>query len=166
MNYDAQHHLAAIFRARAVQQYGAWAPNVPHMYGLPPPDAPVAPLANVGTPLVHVNEGAVSVAADRQIVAGQPHAWLNNAAPTRPVATPPLGHSVGGVTGANGLEPVVLAPEVAQTDPMNTALIPPTDITPEAAVVAYPNPIHTQSHPLNRYPQGAYKSMCQGLMRS
>ena len=90
MNYDAQHHLAAIFRARAVQQYGAWAPNVPHMYGLPPPDAPVAPLANVGTPLVHVNEGAVSVAADRQIVAGQPHAWLNNAAPTRPVATPPL----------------------------------------------------------------------------
>ena len=62
-------------------------------------------------------------------------------------------------------QPTVLAPEVpAETDPINIALIPPTDITPEAALVAYPKPIHTQSHPLNRYPQGALQSRCHGLI--
>ena len=37
---------------------------------------------------------------------------------------------------------------------MKIALIPPTDITPEAAVVSYPKPIHTNANPLNRAPQG------------
>ena len=58
----------------------------------------------------------------------------------------------------------MLTPEVPETDPMKIALIPPIDITPEAAVVAYPKPIHTQSLPLNRYPQGAHKSRCRGLI--
>ena len=156
MNYASQQHLEAIFRARAVQQYGVWDPHVPHMYGLPPPDAPVAPLANVGTPLVQLNEGAVPVAADSQIVAAQPHAWFNNAAPTPPVATPPLAHNDGAVADAIALEPVGAPPGLAETDPMKTALIPPSDITPEAAIVAYPKPIHTQSNPLNRYPSGSY----------
>ena len=109
-----------------------------------------------------MNEGAVSEeATDRQIAAGQQYAWLNDAAPTRPVATALMDHNVGGGAGANGLQTVALAPEVPETDPMNIALIPPTDITPEASVVAYPKPIHTQSHPLNRYPQGSYD---QGVM--
>ena len=131
------------------------------VYPLAPPDAPVATLANGGPELVQVNEGEVSEAPDRQIVAGAPCAWLNNAAPTGPGVSTPMGHSVGGGAGTNGLQTVVLlAPEVPEeTDPMNIALIPPTDITPEAAVVAYPNkPIHTQSHPLNRHPQGALQS--------
>ena len=76
MNYDAQHHLAAIFRARALQHYGAWAPNVPHTYGLSPPGAPIAPLANVGPQPFHVNHGAVSEAPGQQIVAAHPHARL------------------------------------------------------------------------------------------
>ena len=59
--------------------------------------------------------------------------------------------------GANN-EEVVLAPAIPETDPMKIALIPPTDITPEASVVAYPKPIHTQKYPLNRYPQGALQS--------
>ena len=80
MNPDAQHHLAAIIRARALQQYGAWAPNVPCAHGLPPPGAPFAPLANVGPQLLHVNEGAVSEAPGRQIAAAQTAALLNAAA--------------------------------------------------------------------------------------
>ena len=87
MNQDAQHHTAATIRARALQKYGAWAPNAPHKYGLPPPDAPFAPLANVGRQLLHVNEGAVSEAPGQQIVADEPRAWLNNPATTQPGAT-------------------------------------------------------------------------------
>ena len=46
MNNDAHQHIAALIRARAQQQYGAWAPHVPYTYGLPLPNAPVAPLPN------------------------------------------------------------------------------------------------------------------------
>ena len=159
MTYEAQHHLAALFRARSLQQYGAWAPHVPHTYGLPAPDAAVAPVANVGIQLLHVNEGAVSEAPGQQIVAPRPYAWSNAAAPTGPDATFPMGDSAGG--GANAIhQQVVLAHTVSrtETDPMKIPLIPSTDITPEAAVVAYPKPIHTQAYPLNRYPQGALQS--------
>ena len=160
MNYDAQHHLAAIVRARALQHYGTWAPNVPHTYGLPPPDAPIAPLANVGPQPFHVNHGAVSEAPGQQIAAAHPHARLSAATPTGPAATAPMGHNVGG--GAVAIhQQVALAPAIPETNPMKKiALIPPTDITPEAAVVSYPKPIHTQTYPLVRYPQGALQPRC------
>ena len=162
MNYDVQHHLASIFRARALQQYGAWAPNVPHTYGLPPPDAPIAPLlANVGPQPFYVNHGAVvSEAPGQQIVAAHPYARLSAATPTGPGATAPMGHNVGG--GAIAInQQVALAPAIPETNPMKKiALIPPTDITPEAAVVPYPKPIHTQTYPLVPYPQGALQSRC------
>ena len=76
-----------------------------------------------------------------------------------------MGDSAGG--GAIAInQGVVLAPAIpprAETDPMKIPLIPPTDITPEAAVVAYPKPIHTQAFPLDRYPQGALQSNVQRL---
>jgi hypothetical protein len=71
-----------------------------------------------------------------------------------------MAHSVRGGGDTNQ----VGTPDVPETDPMKIALIPPIDITPEAAVVAYPKPIHTQSLPLNRYPQGAHKPRCHGLI--
>ena len=70
-----------------------------------------------------------------------------------------MGDSAGG--GAIAInQGAALAPAIprAETDPMKIPLIPPTDITPEAAVVAYPKLIHTQAFPLNRYPQGALQS--------
>ena len=76
-----------------------------------------------------------------------------------------MASSVGGGAGTNQVGTVVLlTPEVRETDLMKIDLIPPTDITPEAAVVAYPKPIHTQSLPLDRYPQGAQQSRCHGLI--
>ena len=75
-----------------------------------------------------------------------------------------MANSVGGGACTNQVGTVVLTPEVPETDPMKIALIPPTDTTPEAAVVAYPKPIHTQSLPLNRYPPGAHKSRWHGLI--
>ena len=84
----------------------------------------------------------------------------NNAPRTEVAATDPIAHSVRG----GGDTTQITAPDAPETDPMKIALIPPIDITPEAAIVAYPKPIHTQSLPLNRYPQGAHKSMCQGLI--
>ena len=101
--------------------------------------------------------GQYRKAPGQRIVAAQTTALLNAAAPTGPGATAPMGHSVGGGAGANNQE-VALAPAIPETDPMKIALIPPTDITPEAAVVAYPKPIHTQTYPLNRYLQGALQS--------
>ena len=164
MNNDAHQHIAALIRARAHQQLGgAWAPRVPYTYGLPTPGAPIAPLPNLPQ-LALANEGAVSEAPGQQIGAAQPCTFSNNAAPTQFAATDPMAHSVGGGVGTNQVGTVVLTPEVQETDPMKIALIPPIDITPEAAVVAYPKPIHTQSLPLNRYPQGAHKSRCHGLI--
>ena len=160
MNNDAHQHLAAIIRARAQQQYGAWAPHVPYTYGLPLPNTPVAPLPDIGLQLVQTHDGAVSEAPGQQIGAAQPYAFLNNAPRTEFAATDPMAHSVRGGGGTNQ----VGTPDVPETDPMKIALIPPIDITPEAAVVAYPKPIHTQSLPLNRYPQGAHKSRCRGLI--
>ena len=119
MNQDAQHHIAAIIRARALQQHGAWAPSVPHTYGLPPPGAPFAPLANVGPQLLHVSEGEVSEAPGQQIAADEPYAWLNNPATTRPGATAPMGHSVGGGAGTNGFQRIVLAPAIPETNGPN-----------------------------------------------
>ena len=129
--------------------------NMPHTFGLPAPNTVIVPVANVGPQLLHLNEGAVSEAPGQQIVAPQPHAWLNAATPIGPGATFPKGGNAGG--GAIAIhQEVVLAPAIprAETDPMKIPLIPPTDITPEAAVVAYPKPIHTQAFPMNCYPQG------------
>ena len=111
---------------------------------------------------VQTHDGAVSEAPGQQLGAAQPYALPNDAPRTEFAATDPMAHSVRG--GGDTTQVGTL--DVPETDPMKIALIPPIDITPEAAIVAYPKPIHTQSNPLNRYPQGAYKSMCQGLMRS
>ena len=163
MNGDVHQHLAALIRARTQQQYGAWVPPVPYTYGLPPLITPVAPLPIIiGLQPVQTNDGAVSEAPGQQIGAAQPYAFLNDAPRTKVPATHPITGSVRG----GGDTTQITALDAPETDPMKIALIPPIDITPEAAIVAYPKPIHTQSLPLNRYPQGAYKSMCQGLMRS
>ena len=154
MDLDVQNHLAALIRARQLQVHAAAASNLSHIYGLQTPDAPFAPPATVGLGPLHANEGAVSEAPGQQLLVPAPYAWLNAAAPTAPVATAPIGHSVIGGGGAV-LQDVVLAPPAPETDPMKIALIPPTDITPEAAVVSYPKPIHTNANPLNRAPQGA-----------
>ena len=57
MNSDAHQHLAAIIRARTQQQYGAWAPHIPHTYGLPLPSTPVAPLPLSGLQPVQTHDG-------------------------------------------------------------------------------------------------------------
>jgi hypothetical protein len=154
VNCEAQNHLLALFRARVLAQHGSWAPHVPHTFGLPAPDAVVAPVVNVGPQLLEHNAGAVSEAPGQQIVAPQPYAWLNAATPTGLGATAQNAASIGG--GAISIRQDFVVPPVplAETDPMKMPLIPPADITPEAAIVAYPKPIHAQSFPLNRYPLG------------
>ena len=160
MNNDAHQHIAALIQARAQQHlYNAWAPQVPFTYGLPLPNTAVAPLPNVGLQLDHANDGAVSEAPSQQILQ-RDYSFLNNGAPAEFAATDPMAHSVRGGVGANHFGTVALTPEEPETDPMKIALIPAMDITPEAAVVTYPKPIHVQSLPLNRCPQGAHKSRC------
>ena len=160
MNSDVHQHLAALIRARTQQQYGAWAPHIPYIYGLPLPSTPVAPLPDIGLQPVQTHDGAVSEAPGHQIGAAQLYALPNDAPRTEVAATDPITDSVRG----GGDTTQVRTLDVPETDPMKIALIPPIDITPEAAVVAYPKPIHTQSLPLNRYPQGAHKSTCRGLI--
>ena len=142
------------FRARALAQHGSWSPYVPHTFGLPAPDAPVAPAVNVGPPVPEDNAGAVSEAPGQQIVAPQPYSWLHTATPTGLDATAQNAASIGG--GAIAIQQDVVVPPVplAETESMKMPLIPPAGITPEAAIIAYPKPIHTQEFPLNRYPLG------------
>ena len=96
MNYGAQNHLLALFRARALAQHGSWSPHVPHASGLPAPDATVAPVANAGPHLLEHNAGAVSEAPGQQIAAPQPYNWGNAATATELDATAQNAASIGG----------------------------------------------------------------------
>ena len=117
---------------------------------------------NVAAPLLDNNPGAVTEAPRQQIVGRQPYQLLGETNQTHVDAAPQKAAPLGGRTIAIGQDVVNAQLPPATIDPMTLPLIPPYDITPEAAVVQFPKPIHTQQFPLDRYPKGDYA--CPAIM--
>jgi hypothetical protein len=112
---------------------------------------------NVASPLLDNNPGAASEAPRQQIAGRQPYEFPDMANQTRVDATPqhaaPFGDGAIAIR-QDAVNNAQLPPTII--DPMKLPLNPLADITPEAAVVQFPKPIHMQQFPLNRYPKGNY----------